>query len=279
MVNYLDRAIKSVFDQNYPCLEYVVIDGGSTDGSVDIIKKYGDRLSYWVSEPDGGQSDALNKGLARCTGDIVAWLNADDYYEPGAFLKVIQVFKKHNEASIIVGSCRMFDASGKENVIYTRDVSSRSLCRYWKSYFVPPQPSIFWRKEAMQKVGLLDTKLNYAMDLDFWLRMSRNERFYCMKDVLSHYEIHDQSKSGSGEGFDKFVQEWERICVRFVEQQIFSFRIRFYIDRFMFKFFIKSKRVLQILTLFFKKGLGVTVWLIKKVTGIKRLGILSSSRS
>lgn len=279
MAPFLERAMRSVLEQSGVETEYIVIDGGSTDGSVDIIKNYADRLAYWVSEPDGGQSDALNKGLARCTGDIVAWLNADDYYEPGALLKVAEVFKNNEDIGVVLGGCRMFDVSGKENVIHARDVSSHSLCRYWKSYFVPPQPSIFWRKEAMQKVGLMDTRLNYAMDLDFWLRMSKNERFYCMEDVLSHYEIHHQSKSGSGDGFDKFEQEWKSVCVRFVKQQRFGFRIRFYMERLMFGLFSKLQKSLRILGLFFKKALGVLVRLFKKVTGIKRLGILSSFRS
>jgi hypothetical protein len=109
--------------------------------------------------------------------------------------------------------------------------------------------------------------------------MSKNERFYCMEDVLSHYEIHNQSKSGSGDGFDKFEQEWRRVCLRFVKQQSFGFRIRFYMERLIFGLFSKLQKGLRILGLFFKKALGVLVRLFKKVTGIKRLGVLSSSRS
>src|SRR5258706_6083465 len=110
---YVDATIRSVLDQRYPNLEYIVVDGGSTDGSVDIIRRYEDRLTYWVSEPDRGQADAINKGLARATGEIRAYLNSDDLYLPGALLRVAAEYRAHPDADIICGVCRVIDEHGR----------------------------------------------------------------------------------------------------------------------------------------------------------------------
>ena len=109
---YLEQTITSVLEQNYPSLEYMVIDGGSTDGSVDIIRKYEDRLSYWVSERDGGQAHALNKGFGRATGEILAYLNSDDYYLPGALDRVANYLRVHPDVALVHGRCRVVDVAG-----------------------------------------------------------------------------------------------------------------------------------------------------------------------
>jgi glycosyltransferase involved in cell wall biosynthesis len=278
MASFLERAIRSVLDQNYTNLEYIIIDGGSRDGSVEIIKKYEQHLAYWVSEKDQGQSDALNKGLKFCSGDIIAWLNADDYYEPGVLETVSNWFIKNPEKNILVGACRMFGVGVLENMIQPKTVNKGTLTAYWQSYFVPPQPSIFFSKSMLDKVGILDTRLHYAMDLDLWLRMSRYEEFVCIPEVLSNYEIHTESKSGSGDGFDKFEKEWKQVCDCFVAGMPLGFRIKHNLRKV---FFIAKKSIAKSVfyinkCIFFV--LGIVVRAFKKLTGIKRLGVLSAEK-
>src|SRR5688572_2633651 len=112
---YIEKTILSVLEQNYPNLEYIIIDGGSTDNSTEIIRKYADRITYWISEPDKGQSDAINKGLKLATGDIVNWLNSDDYYEPGALFKVAEAFN-NPEVNVFAGRSHLF--TGVDTIVY-----------------------------------------------------------------------------------------------------------------------------------------------------------------
>jgi glycosyltransferase involved in cell wall biosynthesis len=275
MAPFLERAILSVLDQQYPELEYIIIDGGSNDGSIEIIKKYADRLSYWVSEKDNGQSDALNKGLSRCTGDIVAWLNADDYYEPGAFLKAIEAFKNNPECGVVLGACRVFENGVPDHIVKTEKITEKSLTQYWKSYFIPPQPAIFWKKSIMDKTGLLKEYYCYCMDLDLWLRFSKVTRFACIPDLLAHAELHPLSKSGSEGRFNKFVPEWTEICKSHVARADWWFRIWHTWAKCSFMFNLKLNNYLDKIRYVFMSVLGLLVAGFKRITGIRQLGILS----
>ena len=276
MASFLERAILSVLNQNYINLEYIIIDGGSTDGSVDIIKKYEQHLAYWISENDSGQSDALNKGFRRCSGEIIAWLNSDDYYEPGTLEKVNKWFVDNPDRNMLVGGCRMFGADIRANNIQPKVVTKNTLCKYWESYFIPPQPSIFFTKHIFDKTGYLDTRLNYAMDLDLWLRMSRFEDFCCIPDILSNYEVHNESKTGSTNGFDKFRQEWKLVCSRFIKTMPIKFRSKLACGKYIFKL----KYFLNYLIKILKNGLlyllGKGVQYLKNIFGIKRIGLFSA---
>lgn len=282
MAPFLERAIRSVLDQGYANLEYIIIDGGSTDGSVDIIKKYSDRLTYWVSEKDSGQSNALNKGLAKCSGDIVAWLNADDYYEQDTFGKVAGMFKKMpDDCGVLVGACRMIyqfenEALNKTEIVSHKSVSKASLTAYWKNYFIPPQPSVFWKREVMQKAGLLNERLQYVMDYDLWLRFSEITRFCCIPDILSNYLVHDTSKSGSGAGIPKFAVEWNTVAKQFISRQSFAFKLHNKWQLFSFSFMAVLSGIANGVTHSLKGVLGAFVRIIKKLTGIKRFGLLSN---
>ncbi len=214
---FIEKTILSVLNQNYPNLEYIIIDGGSTDTSVEIIKKYESQLAYWVSEPDNGQSHALNKGFEKATGDILAYLNSDDWYEDNVFKYIAECFIK-NKLHVLLGNCTiLFQNPAIQSFVRKPiNVSFESLLQYWKINFCPPQPSVFFSKELLDKVGIIDESLNYGMDLDLWLRMAQKSTFYYIDKNLSYYLIHDTSKSGFGDGFGNFVLEWKRVCRKYL---------------------------------------------------------------
>ncbi|MEI7525465.1 MAG: glycosyltransferase family 2 protein, partial [Mariniphaga sp.] len=209
---YLETTIRSVLLQNYPNLEYIIIDGGSTDNSLEIIKKYEPWITYWISEKDNGQSHAINKGFNKLTGDIVAWINSDDWYADGSFGRIAQCFK-NDQTNIVLGHCLIHyaDKVHKNHIVKLNKINFLSLLKYWNPVFSPPQPSIFFTAKCLKSVGFLDENLHYAMDLDLWLRITKNSDFQYLGFVLSNYLIHAVSKSGSTNGFEKFIPEWNPV--------------------------------------------------------------------
>ncbi len=194
---FLEQAILSVLNQNYANLEYIIIDGGSTDNSIEIIKKYEGRLAYWISEPDNGQSDAINKGFKITTGEILAWLNSDDVYMPGALLTVRWYFLKHPRADVVYGNQLDIDQSG--NVFRaTRSLGFSKLGLLSRAGSIP-QPAAFFRKHVLEKVGYLDTELQYCMDYDFFLRIAFNKcKIVHVPKALAKFRYHSTSKTFVG---------------------------------------------------------------------------------
>ena len=232
---YLEQTILSVLEQQYPSLEYIIIDGGSTDGSVDIIKKYEAHITRWVSESDSGQSEAINKGFALCSGDIVGWLNSDDYYENNIFDRIAGIFKNKN-INILNGDCRLVNESGvATGLVCSKKVYLNRLLHSWVPYSIPPQPAIFFRRACLEKVGLLDESLHYGMDYDLWLRLCTHYRFNYVPGILANYRFHEQSKSVSGNGFAKFIPEWHRVRDRYLNVQPLPIRLSYKISRHYFK--------------------------------------------
>jgi len=213
---YLEQSIQSVLSQEYPNLEYIIIDGGSKDGSVDIISKYNEYITYWTSEPDKGQSDALNKGFSLATGDIIGWLNSDDTYQPGTFREVANIFKNN---AIHVAMSEYFGFMDNLEKIYAfkknQYKNHKTLIRYWKTNGMTiNQPCVFFRRELISNMHpVMDTTLNYAMDYDLWLRLSLFEPFHVVPGHWANYRFHDQSKSGKG--FGMFVPEWYTVSRRY----------------------------------------------------------------
>jgi glycosyltransferase involved in cell wall biosynthesis len=169
---YLDRTIRSVLEQDYPEIEYLVFDGGSTDGSVEILRRYDDRIAYWESLSDRGQSHAVNKGLERATGEIVGWINSDDYYLPGAFSAAVAAFGANSEPQWVCGACRYLHADGSLDLVWRPHLprGPRSAWAYEPWYV--PQASSFWRREVFDRVGRLREDFDYAMDVELGLRLA-----------------------------------------------------------------------------------------------------------
>jgi glycosyltransferase involved in cell wall biosynthesis len=192
---FIEQTVRSVLLQGYPKLEYIVIDGGSRDETVDILRKYEPWLAYWVSESDRGQSDAINKGLARATGEILCWLNSDDFYPPGTLNLVGQVLAKGTGNYALVGHARTVFQDGRAPVEEAgRFINRRRLLAFWQGYQMH-QPSIFWRREVFEKVGLLDEELHLIMDFDYWARIAESYSFTNVDAVLSCRNQHPQAKT------------------------------------------------------------------------------------
>lgn len=197
---FLERTIRSVLGQRGDFdLEYLVVDGESTDGTLDILRRHEGRLA-WVSEPDGGQSDAVNKGLRRATGDVVGWLNSDDVLLPGALARVAAAFRRYPGAAWVHGRCRIIDPDDRPIrgwISAYKDWCSRHYSRdlLLTENFIS-QMTVFWRRSALARVGLLDPGLHLAMDYDYWLRLARLGPPVYLPYPLACFRWYPQSKSG-----------------------------------------------------------------------------------
>ena len=202
---YIEQTILSVLNQNYPNLEYIIIDGGSSDETVQIIKKYENKIHYWISEKDKGQADAINKGLKKCTGDIISFINSDDIYEKKTFIKVCNKFNEIAEKNIII--CGTFKSINETNSVIWQpknlndeiklvEYTVFELLECWRHTL--PQPSTFWTKEVFNTVGYFDTKLHFALDLDYWIRaIKSNIKIYRINTVYSNFRRHEHAKSST----------------------------------------------------------------------------------
>jgi len=190
---FLEATLNSVLDQDYPDIEYIVIDGGSTDGSVEILERYSSRLAYWVSEKDQGQTDAINKGFARATGDILAWLNSDDVLLPGAVAEAAAYLEAHPEAGMVYGDCSFIDETGRE--IGQFPAAQTDYRRLRQGYVHIPQQASFFRADLWRQVGPLDPSFYFAMDYDLWVRLARLAPLHYIKRPWASFRLHSGAKT------------------------------------------------------------------------------------
>lgn len=191
---YLEATIRSVLEQDYPRIEYFIVDGGSADGSLGIIKKYAGKLAWWVSEVDKGQTDAINKGFGRAKGGILAWLNSDDTYEPGAVSAAVNYLQDHPEVGMVYADCNFIDGQG--HVIGKFGAAQTDYKRLRRGYVHIPQQSMFFRAGLWHAVGPLDPSFYFAMDYDLWVRIAaRAPLHYLAGQTWANFRIHAIGKT------------------------------------------------------------------------------------
>jgi glycosyltransferase involved in cell wall biosynthesis len=206
---YVERAIRSVLEQDYVNLEYIVIDGGSTDGTLDVIRRYESQIAYWVSERDEGQVDAIEKGLAAATGELFAYINSDDYYLPGAVSALVRPFLDDAETQWSAGTCRYEHADGTLERLEVPGPPPVARRRTVDECWYVPQASSLWRTSVFDRVGGLRRDLHYVFDSEFAIRLVLEgiEPVFVDAEVATRY-LHDDAKSASPE---RFAAEWDGV--------------------------------------------------------------------
>lgn len=194
---FLEATIQSVLEQDYPCVEYIIVDGGSQDGSEEIIRRYQDHLSSWVSEPDLGQTDALNKGFSQAKGEILAWLNSDDTYQTGAISEAVAYLTKNPEVGLVYGDANFIDAEGRKiGKFPSRQTDYKRLRR---GYVHVAQQASFFRAELWRQVGPLDPSFYFAMDYDLWVRLARRAPVAYVPRLWANFRLHGDAKTISAD--------------------------------------------------------------------------------
>lgn len=225
---YLEQTIVSILEQKGDFdLEYIITDGGSKDNSMEIIKRYGKEIKEgkwskrvlfkYLSEKDKGQSDGINKGLRMATGDIVAFLNADDLYTEGALEKVVKYFRDNPKCMWLTGYCRIIDENNNEIRKYITSYKNSKLRNFSFNQLLIEdaisQPATFWRRELLDEVGYIDESLHYAMDQDLWARFAKKYKLHLIQDYLADFRFTSETKTGSS--VDKTLQESKVVAQKY----------------------------------------------------------------
>ncbi len=224
---FLEETLLSVLNQDYPNIEYIVVDGGSTDGSVQIIRKYEDRLAWWVSEKDKGQTDAINKGFARAQGEILAWLNSDDTYNPGAIASAVNSLNENPEAALAYSDCNYINEQGE--IIGKFPAAQTDYKRLQNGYAHIPQQTMFFRARYWRQVAPLDPSFYFAMDYDLWVRVARLAPLkYIAGQTWANFRIHAESKTNVNDmrGWDEMLRVHYREGGRFFSPIVAKYYLR-----------------------------------------------------
>jgi len=190
---YLEETINSVLSQTYPHIEYIIMDGGSTNGSVEIIKRYQSKLAYWVSEKDRGQTDAINKGFARAKGEVLAWINSDDTLLPNAVEEAVRFLNENPDIGLVYGDTHYIDEHSK--VIGRFPAAQTDLARLRRGYVHIPQQASFFRKSIWDQIGPLDPEFFFAMDYDLWVRIAGKAEIRYLPRWWANFRLHRGAKS------------------------------------------------------------------------------------
>jgi GT2 family glycosyltransferase len=190
--SYIEQTLNSVLNQEYSSIEYIVIDGGSTDNSVEIIERYADRLAYWVSEKDNGQADAINKGFAQASGEIIAWLNSDDYYLAGTVSAAVKVFDENPDVVLVYGNMLAVDEHGKTfNVLSYKQLALEDLL----CFQIIGQPAVFIRRSALQQTSGLDSTFHFLLDHHLWIQLAQLGRLLHIPQTWAAARYHAEAKN------------------------------------------------------------------------------------
>jgi len=192
--HFLPATLRSVFEQSFPNIECIVIDGGSTDGTLEVIHQHEALLAYWESTPDKGQAEAINKGFSHATGEIFAWLNADDIWQPEAISNLLQTIRQYQDANIWVGGCHRVTTKGRRlNTVWPKSLTPLSLANWGRNFFY--QPACFFTAHAWNRAGGLQEQYHYAFDVDLWLRLIQWAKFVPIPHILAAATIHASAKT------------------------------------------------------------------------------------
>lgn len=189
---YLEETIRSVLGQDYPAIEYYIIDGGSTDSSVEIIRRYESQISGWVSEKDRGQAEAINKGFQRASGEYIAWLNSDDTYQPGAIRAAIETFQKHPEAGLVYGNVLSIDENSQP---FNRQTFQPYTLPDLMAFNIISQPAVVMRRAILEQAGYLDLGYHLLLDHHLWLRMAALAPLVYLPETLAAARYHAEAKN------------------------------------------------------------------------------------
>lgn len=208
---FIEQTICSVIEQDYPNVEYIVMDGGSSDQTISILKQY-DRHLIWRSESDRGQAHAINKGVAIATGEILGYLNSDDYLEPGALYTVGKYFADHPGAEWLTGQCRIVDEQGTEvRKVITKYKNFWLFINQFRIMFILnyiSQPATFWRKRVTDEIGGFNEELHLTLDYDYWIRIGSLYKLHIIRQYISNFRVHSRSKGGTTAN-QQFNSEYE----------------------------------------------------------------------
>ena len=227
---FLEETILSIVNQQYPNLELFVVDGGSKDNSVDIIRKYESHITWWVSEKDKGQSDAINKGFAKATGEMISWLCSDDLLTPGSLKIVASHFSSANEKiGLIHGGAIVFDKDKTKETRFTYQAPCKEA---YVSGMVFPQPAAFFRRSCLTQAGSLNETFHYGMDYDLFQRLSLICEFLPIDNVLAKYRLHSESKSVTES--NRFITDWKKIYINMCKNLGWSQEISYLVKTSLF---------------------------------------------
>jgi glycosyltransferase involved in cell wall biosynthesis len=220
---FIEATIRSVLTQDYPHIEYLIIDGGSTDGTLDILKRQTDPRLTWISEPDRGQADALNKGMQRARGELITFINSDDLLLPGAVRAAVEFLQTNPDADLVYGDGEYIDADGRLIDRYQStpfDLAATLLDRQ-----ILAQPGAFWRRRVSDQIGLFDIDLHYRFDFDYWLRAAlAGFHLQYLPGNCAAYRLHETSKTVSQH--DQFVDDWQQITRKALAHPAFPESLR-----------------------------------------------------
>jgi glycosyltransferase involved in cell wall biosynthesis len=235
---YLEETILSVINQTYKNFEFILIDGGSTDNTLDIVSKYEKHFTYWVSEKDNGQTNAINKGFRKAKGDLVTWICADDLYYPDTLMTVADYIHQHtifiDTVGVIYGQSLNFKDDGFSSVSYGGDINLKQLLHYDPNVL---QIASFHSRKILEQIGYLDESLNYCMDYDLWIRMLQKGDLYFIDKLIGKFRLHDESKTVSQKG----LFAWEILKKRYMYSKNPFSPINYLLIRRILTNFVKTK--------------------------------------